>query len=152
VPALLVVSTAKAAALTAAGQQLPAGLVPVRVLTLMEGMVRTMSFTNLKVLCATLLVVVGLGVGVSAGMQADPAATAPEGMAKVNAPAPANPQEENWADKALKGLTKHYALGEGEILKSFRPPHPEPRKEFFRVIRQPNDKTEWDGNLDLFWN
>ena len=40
-------------------------------------------------------------------------------------------------NKALEGLTKHYALREGEILKSFRPPHPEERKEFFRVARTP---------------
>jgi RNA polymerase sigma factor (sigma-70 family) len=167
VPALLVVSTAKAAALTAAGQELPAGLISARVLALMEGMVRTMLVTNLQGIGAALLLVAGLGfAGVSAGMPAESGVTAPpkqvqprtkvlEVPAKRAAPAPVPAQEENWADKALKGLTKHYALQEGEILKSFKPPHPEERKEFFRVVRdasQPDDKTEWDGNLSLRWN
>jgi RNA polymerase sigma factor (sigma-70 family) len=152
VPALRVVSTVKAAALTAAGRALPTGLVPARVLTLTEGTVRTMSLTNLKTTFATLLLAVGLGVGASAVLQAEPGAPAAEAMAKQNAPTPVKPPEENWADRALKGLTKHYALREGEILQSFRPPHPEARKEFFRVTRPPDDKTEWDGNLDLFWN
>jgi RNA polymerase sigma factor (sigma-70 family) len=149
VPALLAVATVKAAALTAAGRALPPGLAPAQVVALMEGMVPAMSLTKLKGVCAPLLLVAGLGVG--AAMQAGPVDEPAGERPKKAAPAGRPTKAVHPINKALEGLTKHYALPEGEILKAFRPPHPEERKEFFRVVRPANDQTEWDGNLILLW-
>jgi RNA polymerase sigma factor (sigma-70 family) len=150
-PALLAISTVKAAALTAVGRALPPGLVPTRVVALTEGMVRTMPLIKLKGVCAALLLVAGLGVGVGAALQADPADRAAGEQTKKAARADPPPKAVHPYNKALEGLARHYALPDGEVLKAFRPPHPEERKEFFRVVRPPNDQTEWDGNLDLNW-
>jgi RNA polymerase sigma factor (sigma-70 family) len=150
-PALLAVATVKAAALTAAGRALPPGLVPAQVVALMEGMVRTMSLTKLKGLCAALLLVAGLGVGAGAALQAGPGAGPAGERPKKAAPAAPPPKAAHPINKALEGLTKHYALREGEILRSFRPPHPAERKGFFRFLRRPDDPTECDGNLTLHW-
>jgi RNA polymerase sigma factor (sigma-70 family) len=73
VPALLVVSTVKAAALTAAGRALPAGLVPARVVALTQGMVRTMLTAKLQVTSAVLLLA-GFALGASAVLPSVPAA------------------------------------------------------------------------------
>jgi RNA polymerase sigma factor (sigma-70 family) len=149
VPALLAVSTVKAAALTAAARALPPGLVSARVVALMEGMVRTMSLTKPIGVCATLLLLTGLGVGTA--MRAEPGAGPVGELQKKAAPAAPPKKAVHPINKSLEGLAKHYALPDGEILKSFRPPHPEQRKEFFRGARPPGDQTEWDGNLTLHW-
>ncbi len=150
VPALLAVSTVKAAARTAAERALPPGLVSARVVALTEGMVRTMSLTKPIALCATLLLLTGLGVGTA--MRAGPGGGPVGQLQKKAAPAAPPAKAVHPINKALEGLAKHYALPDGEILKSFRPPHPEQRKEFFRAaLRPPGDKTEWDGNLTLLW-
>jgi RNA polymerase sigma factor (sigma-70 family) len=150
--ALRVVSTEKAAALTAAGRALPAGLVPARVAALTEGMVQTMFLKQLPLAVAALLLLAGLGVGVGAAMQrGGPGAGTVGEHPKKAAQADPPKKEVHPINKSLEGLAKHYALPEGEILKSFRPPHPAERKEFFRGARPPNDPTEWDGNLILLW-
>jgi RNA polymerase sigma factor (sigma-70 family) len=80
-PAARVVSMVKAAALVAAGRSLPAGLVPARVAALSEGVIRTMFLTKLQGVCGVLVVLAGLGVGVSA-------VTAPAGERPIqNVPA-----------------------------------------------------------------
>jgi RNA polymerase sigma factor (sigma-70 family) len=76
VPALLTVTTVKAAALTAAGRALPVGLVPARVAALTEGMVRTMLLAKFKV-AGVVLLLAALGLGVSAVLQSLPAAEPP---------------------------------------------------------------------------
>jgi RNA polymerase sigma factor (sigma-70 family) len=165
VPALLVVSTVKAAALTAAGRAVPAGLVPARVVALTEGMVRTMLTAKLKGMGAALLLLAGFGVGLSAVWHqvpaAEPPAATPErpkGDAKADPPKkPVHP-----LNKALEGLVKHYALKDGEVLRSFRPPLPEERKAFFRTNDELSDHkgqlarlglppSDSDGDLVLYW-
>jgi hypothetical protein len=65
VPAPLVISTVKAAALTAAGCATAAGWVPAKVTILVQGVLRAMFMTKIKVATAWLLAVgvVGSGVG-----------------------------------------------------------------------------------------
>jgi RNA polymerase sigma factor (sigma-70 family) len=149
--ALRVVSTGKAAALIAAGRALPAGLVPARVAALTEGTVRAMFLKNLLSAVAASLLLAGLGVGVGTAVQGDPGTSQTGERPQKAVQADPPKQAVHPINKSLEGLTKHYALPEGEVLKAFRPPHPEERKEFFRVARQPNDTTEWDGNLILLW-
>jgi RNA polymerase sigma factor (sigma-70 family) len=72
-PALRIATTVKAAALTAAGRPLPAGLVPAQVVALTEGMVRTMLLKKLQVMGVGLLLA-ALGLGVTAVWQSLPAA------------------------------------------------------------------------------
>jgi RNA polymerase sigma factor (sigma-70 family) len=63
VPAFLVSSTVKAASLTAAGQMAVAGMIPVKVAALMEGVMKAMLITKLKTVTAALLIVAGAGIG-----------------------------------------------------------------------------------------
>jgi RNA polymerase sigma-70 factor (ECF subfamily) len=167
VPALLVVSTVKAASTIAAGRALPAGVVPARVVALMEGMVRTMLRTKLTVTCATLVLLAGLGVGLSTVLK-DASAGEPSGpaseWAKEEKPAETPKQPVHPYNQALEGLTKSYALADGEVLESFRPPHPRERRAFFRLLEEARSAEErarlkemgfgdyeMDGNLDLLW-
>jgi RNA polymerase sigma factor (sigma-70 family) len=107
VPALLVVSTGKAAALAAAGRALPAGLVPARVAALTEEVVRTMFLAKLKVLSAALLLLACVGGGLSAALQPVPAATAAEpGQALAEGdrgtkPADGDAFKPDWLDEPL---------------------------------------------------
>ncbi len=175
VPALLVLSTVKAAALTAAGRALPAALVSTPVVALTHTMVRAMFMTKLKVMFLALLFLAGLGTGVSAVIQYVAAAEAETPSAARRAPSaaeegpprsalgaprstpkdqtPAKPPKKDVHpfEKALEGLNKHYALADAEVLKCFRPPFPEERKAFFRAAHAPADGVEWDGNLTLHW-
>jgi RNA polymerase sigma-70 factor (ECF subfamily) len=166
-PALLVVSTVKAATLVAAGRALPAGLVPTRVVALMEGMVQTMVRTKLALTGATLLMLAGLGVGLCTVRREIPArgpGLPPGERAKGERPAEAPKQPVHPLNQALEGLATSYALADGEVLKSFRPPHPKERRAFFRLLeeaRSAEEKArlkeiglgdfEMDGNLDLLW-
>ena len=67
-PTALVATTVKAALLVATGQGLAAGVVSTHVLSLMEGVVKIMFLTKVKIAAAVLIVagVVGAGVAVSA--------------------------------------------------------------------------------------
>jgi RNA polymerase sigma factor (sigma-70 family) len=167
VPALLVTSTVKAATLVAAGRALPAGLVPDRVGALTEGMVRTMVLTKLKMVCGTLVLLVGLGAGLAVALKAAPAGEPPVPageQAKGDAPAEEPKKEVHPYNKALEGLTKLYGLEDGEILKSFRPPLPKERRAFFRCLEEARSAEErarlkeigfgdyeMDGDLVLHW-
>ena len=68
VPPTLVTATVKAAMLVATGQGLASGVVSTHVISLMEGVVKIMFLTKLKITAAVLVVagVVGAGVAVSA--------------------------------------------------------------------------------------
>jgi RNA polymerase sigma factor (sigma-70 family) len=162
VPALLVVSTVKAAALVAAGRALPAGVV-----CLTERMVRSMARTKLAMTCATLLLVAGLGVGLCTVWK-DAAAGEPDvpagERAKGDKPAEAPKKPVHPMNKALEGLTKAYGLADDEVLKGFRPPHPKERRAFFRGLEEARSGEErarlkemgfgdyeMDGNLILDW-
>jgi RNA polymerase sigma factor (sigma-70 family) len=61
VPASLVIPTVKAATLAAAGQQAVASVVSAQVVSLTEGVIRTMLLTKLKIVSAMLLVAAVLG-------------------------------------------------------------------------------------------
>jgi RNA polymerase sigma factor (sigma-70 family) len=63
VPASLVDSTVKAATLMTAGQATVAGVVPAKVATLMEGVMKAMLAPKFKTVTAALLVVAALGIG-----------------------------------------------------------------------------------------
>jgi RNA polymerase sigma factor (sigma-70 family) len=62
VPTSLMISTVKTATLIAAGQAPAAGVVPAKVATLMQGVLRTMLLTKLKTVSVVLLVVLGVVV------------------------------------------------------------------------------------------
>jgi RNA polymerase sigma factor (sigma-70 family) len=62
VPASLMISTVKTATLIAAGQATVAGVVPAKVATLMEGVLRTMLLSKLKTVSVALFVVLGVVV------------------------------------------------------------------------------------------
>jgi RNA polymerase sigma factor (sigma-70 family) len=62
VPGAVAASTARVAVLVAAGQALTAGAVPARVVTLTEGVVKTMLLSKLKAFVAVAVVAVGVGV------------------------------------------------------------------------------------------
>jgi RNA polymerase sigma factor (sigma-70 family) len=74
VPTPLVSSTVKAASLVAAGQMAVAGVVPVKVAALLEGVLKAMLITRLKTVMAALLVVVAVGIG--GGLLSRPTTTA----------------------------------------------------------------------------
>jgi RNA polymerase sigma factor (sigma-70 family) len=63
VPASLVSSAVKAASVVSAGQKAIAGVVPVRVAALMEGVMKAMLITKVKTVTAVLLVVAAVGTG-----------------------------------------------------------------------------------------
>jgi RNA polymerase sigma factor (sigma-70 family) len=165
VPANLVISTVRAAALIAAGRAVPAGMVPARVAALAEGVVHTMFLTKLKLVCVALILTAGLGGGASAiwhsataaapavagGAPATPPVSAVAGE-KPKGGGPAEPLKkmEHPFDKPLAALSKTYALPDGEVLKCFRPPFPEVRKELMR-LGYVNPPDEPNGYLDLHW-
>ncbi len=157
VPAHVLASTTQAAALTAAGQALPAGLVPARVLALTGAVVRAMFLTRIRSPVLGLVLLVGIGVGTSALWQslpaaesaAAPAAAAPAAPAQAKGVPPAAPAKKPHPfDKPLADLSGPYALKEGEVLRYFGPPFPKERQELMRVMAP---GAIGDGDLDLLW-
>lgn len=78
VPVPLVLSTAKAASVLAAGQTAASGLISAKVATLMEGAVKAMFLTKLKIAMATALVAIVLWAGGSMLCRTTSAAAAPQ--------------------------------------------------------------------------
>jgi RNA polymerase sigma factor (sigma-70 family) len=62
-PIALVSATVKAASIVAAGKMAVAGMVPVRVAVLMEGVMKVMLITKIKTVTAALLTVAAVGIG-----------------------------------------------------------------------------------------
>jgi RNA polymerase sigma factor (sigma-70 family) len=101
VPAAVVGSTIKAVTLVAAGQTAAAGVISVKVAALMEGVLKTMLLTKLKLVTAVLVVVALLGTAVGTSIipalgqaPADPKTPKPPAAGKsaqVEKPQPAGP-------------------------------------------------------------
>lgn len=101
VPTAVVGSTIKAVTVVAAGQTAAAGVISVKVAALMEGVLKTMLLTKLKLIAAVLVVVALLGIAVGTSVvsalgqaPADPKAPrspAASKSARVEKPQPAGP-------------------------------------------------------------
>jgi RNA polymerase sigma factor (sigma-70 family) len=137
VPAPLVVSTVKAANVMGAGRA-AAGVVPIRVAALTEGVIKAMFLTRLKIVTVLLLATALLGG--TAGLLVSPTPGQDPGPAKKDrADAPrekgkdARDRAADEEQKALEELKKTYALADGEDLKCVQPPFPAARKEWFRA-------------------
>jgi RNA polymerase sigma factor (sigma-70 family) len=156
VPALLVVSTVKAAALAAAGQAW-AGLVPAHVAALAEGMVQTMLLSKLKMTAVALLLVAALGAGTSALLPGSGSGGLPGERWALAAPkparVPARVRLKGPLGRALAELekVKAYALRPGEVLTFIRPPFPPQRDAFFRAYTRTDEASGMEGFLDLRW-
>jgi RNA polymerase sigma factor (sigma-70 family) len=92
VPSVVVGSTIKAAALIAAGQAAAAGAISVQAVALMEGVLKTMFLTKLKIVTT---IVLGMGLlGISWGLYPTRAAAPPEAQQEAFLPPPSEPAAE----------------------------------------------------------
>lgn len=103
VPATLLLTTIKAAALVAAGQT-TAGVVPVQVVSLVQGVVKTMLMTKLKL--ATALVLSAAALGTGAGLYAHSWGPAEAVASAQVAGAPVAAQNKNDPDPEKEKLQK----------------------------------------------
>jgi RNA polymerase sigma factor (sigma-70 family) len=147
-PGPLVVSSIKAASLSAAGSAATAGVVSARAAALTEGVIQAMFLVKIKIVTAVLLAAAFLGgasvlllsrthaQGPGAGQQAKDQpkqkapGDAPRDKDKGNKEGPAADEE---LTKALNELKKTYALPDGEDVKCVKPPFPASRREWFRI-------------------
>jgi RNA polymerase sigma factor (sigma-70 family) len=106
VPASLMSSTVKAAAMIAAGQATVAGVVPAKVAALMEGVTKAMLITKLKTVTAALLVVATVGIGGSLLSRSTAAQPAPvrDGTARSEAKTEAKTSEPEYKSIFIKTL------------------------------------------------
>ncbi len=81
VPAPLTASTARAAALVAAGRSVAAPLVPTKVVALMEGVLKAMLLTKLTKTTATALLALAVAAALAAGLPRQPPASAARSQA-----------------------------------------------------------------------
>ncbi|MCI0461673.1 MAG: sigma-70 family RNA polymerase sigma factor, partial [Gemmataceae bacterium] len=153
VPAALCGSTARAALLVAAGRSAAEGVISVKVIGLMKGVLHTMAATKLSLMALAVLSmsVVVTGTGTMAYYLLPPEPAAPRSAALP----PAITAKEDKGTDALAAFKKVYALARDEDLKRVAPPFPDSRTDYIRSLYPNAVKTaavlEY-GSMYLRWH